>query len=252
VKLTRKTDEPDVLVAYRNATQEPSWDEFCQVHLDAIRLDEFRAQLHADQGGLCVYCEVKLSSDRGAAQVEHFHPKDPAAQDCPKYGFRSDWAIHWPNLFAVCRGGEEDGDLSCDKPKGNQELCGPLLNPLEITSARYFDYAEISGAIAVAEQGTPAERARAAQTIVELRLDCERLQRQRALTLEELHGAIVAEAESLEASGLGSDDAFDEAMVIVAEALFSDPSDWPTFFTLQRWALGDAAERVLHALPFHG
>lgn len=32
-----------------------------------------KADLHADQGGLCVYCECKLNADQG--QVEHIKPK---------------------------------------------------------------------------------------------------------------------------------------------------------------------------------
>lgn len=35
--------------------------------------DQVKADLHADQGGLCVYCECELTSDAG--QVEHIKPK---------------------------------------------------------------------------------------------------------------------------------------------------------------------------------
>lgn len=35
--------------------------------------DAVKADLHADQGGLCVYCEKKLAANEG--QVEHIKPK---------------------------------------------------------------------------------------------------------------------------------------------------------------------------------
>ena len=125
-------------------------------------------------------------------------------------------------------------------------------NPLEMTTRRYFDFGEISGEILVSAGGAPAEHGIAVQTLDQLHLNCERLQRQRAVVLEDLNGAIIEEAEALESGGLPSDVAIDQAMDTIAEALFSDPNNRPSFFTLQRWALGDAAEHALHALPYIG
>jgi uncharacterized protein (TIGR02646 family) len=56
---------------------------------------------------LCTYCEIKIADGTSDAEigaktheqrVEHFHPKDDV-------NLPPNWALHWPNLWAVCQGG---------------------------------------------------------------------------------------------------------------------------------------------------
>jgi uncharacterized protein (TIGR02646 family) len=252
VKRTRKSNEPSSLSDYRSTAQAATWGEFCGEYLDAYGLDSLRSGLRSDQGGLCSYCEVKLGSERGAAQVEHFHPKDPTRKCCSKYGWRDDWGVYWRNLLAVCRGGEGSDDLSCDKPKANNDLCAEILNPLEMSTVAYFDFQAMSGRICVGAACPSEEVELAEETIRSLGLDCGRLNRQRADVLNSLNSSILERAALLEETGLGPDAAFEESMRLIAEAALADPSDWPPFFSVYRWVLGDAAEQVLTTVAYQG
>lgn len=66
-----------------------------------------KADLHAQQQGLCVYCERKLDADQG--QVEHIKPKDP--NQFPELCFS------FTNYAHSCI-----NDKTCGQKKGNKLL----------------------------------------------------------------------------------------------------------------------------------
>jgi len=60
------------LAGYIFLNPNPSVSDFDSVIFNRIK-PMIKAQLHKEQGGLCVYCEKKLAKDEG--QIEHIKPK---------------------------------------------------------------------------------------------------------------------------------------------------------------------------------
>ncbi|WP_373974154.1 TIGR02646 family protein [Chitinibacter sp. SCUT-21] len=76
VELQHTQPEPTVLAAYKGIY--PSETNFDAKTFIDVK-PAIRAALNKDQGGLCVYCERKLSATRG--QIDHIKPKSgPNAQ----------------------------------------------------------------------------------------------------------------------------------------------------------------------------
>jgi uncharacterized protein (TIGR02646 family) len=111
VKACLKLPEPASLTAYRQAQPSASWDNMRndslhggqQAYLDVKR------SLIRGQRCLCAYCEIRLAdglddqaidAKRHEQRVEHFHPKSDNSGPL-------NWALHWPNLWAVCLGGSD-------------------------------------------------------------------------------------------------------------------------------------------------
>ncbi len=146
MKWVDKGAEPSALQRYRSLQPKASWNELRSDALQGGRqaYADIRAQTHADQGGLCAYCEIDIrDNDPLKSRIEHFHSKsDPSTP--------THWALDWHNMLAVCAGGSyRHGtaphtleplveNLSCDAHKDRliqqgqlaQACEGWLLNPL--------------------------------------------------------------------------------------------------------------------------
>jgi uncharacterized protein (TIGR02646 family) len=71
--------------------------------------DAIVAALEADQGGICAYCEIKISRSANTTRVEHFVPKalpDPSIN----------WALNWDNLLATCTRSEGETPTAAIHP----------------------------------------------------------------------------------------------------------------------------------------
>ena len=123
---------PAQLVAFQQADPDATWEKL-RAEGRAV-YDELCRTLQTDQGGLCAYCELAATKDANGLQVEHVVAKsyhDPACN----------WALHWPNMLAVCTGGSRwaaDKDryleplpenLSCDQAKNHRVNTGLLSTP---------------------------------------------------------------------------------------------------------------------------
>lgn len=118
-------EEPAGLKAFRRSqpTESPEhiWKAFRQ-HLERSSYRDLINALAAAQGGLCAYCERRLTDSDGALKsegrhVDHVIPKSLY----PKQ------ALDWKNLLLCCL-----GPRSCGDAKGNQRLdpsCDPRTFP---------------------------------------------------------------------------------------------------------------------------
>jgi hypothetical protein len=107
---------------------------FSEVSSDA----SLRRTLWEQQRGRCAYCERVLrdpSRDDHRTRIEHFHPQSSAEWtiDCSRESGASvaeRAAIAWTNLLLCCDGNEAAGrDFTCDKLKGNRDICADFCNP---------------------------------------------------------------------------------------------------------------------------
>jgi len=244
---------PSLLRQYSGRHPANTWEQFRKRER---RYTQVKQKILDDQRGLCAYCEIDLKPEAGGQvddfHVEHFYPKNPPH---PTHNY----ALDWTNLLGVCHGGSKkevkDGaqrytspDESCDRPKGNKNLLGIILNPLTDIGPwdHLFEFEESTGAISRHSTSCPAPmQAMVDATIRELCLDGTRLKRFRKNVIDELGKAIEEEL-------LGSK-TFDQAVKSVAEAQFQPfPAPWPRFFTCIRWYLSTAAEARLQLLAYVG
>ncbi len=111
IKATQKLPEPATLAAYRAAAPESSWEEMRNDPFNGGQgaYAEIKKTLVRGQRCLCAYCEIRVAADTSDAavdadkslqRVEHFHPKSDLTRP-------PNWALHWPNLWAVCMGGDQ-------------------------------------------------------------------------------------------------------------------------------------------------
>jgi len=146
MKRIMKSKEPNALKTYRQACPASSWDAMRNdaLHGGKGAYVSIVKTLEADQGGICAYCEIKISRTTNTTRVEHFVPKSLQHPNHPKFN----WTLHWFNLIGVCNGGSENrsapghylepvkDNLSCDAHKeralGAVNSHGWLLNPLAL------------------------------------------------------------------------------------------------------------------------
>ena len=142
-KIRKSADTPKLLEEYQNKYPDASWG---QLKNEARAVyDKLCVDLEADQCGLCAYCELKAFKPEFSLQVEHIVAKSYQDSACK-------WALHWPNMLAVCQGGSQltkDKDryleplrvnLSCDQHKNHLVISGSLsedsrgfiVNPLDL------------------------------------------------------------------------------------------------------------------------
>ena len=109
LKRCAKLPEPASLAAYREAKPEGQWDQMRDDphHGGQQAYQDVKRTLVAGQRCLCAFCEMRIADGMSDAEiaaksreqrVEHFHPKDDRSRP-------PNWALHWPNLWAVCLGG---------------------------------------------------------------------------------------------------------------------------------------------------
>lgn len=134
---------PAQLVAFQQDDPNATWDKL-RAEGRAV-YDELCRTLQTDQGGLCAYCELAATKDANGLQVEHVVAKSYQDPGC-------NWALHWPNMLAVCTGGSRPTraqdryleplpeNLSCDQSKNHrvntgllsEDSRGIVVNPLDL------------------------------------------------------------------------------------------------------------------------
>lgn len=287
MKTGRKMEEPSTLTAYRAACPESTWNEMRDnpFHGGQSAYRDIKTTLVRGQRCLCAYCETRIADGttdheinarKTEQRVEHFHPKEDV--DRPP-----NWALHWPNLWAVCHGGSDwppEGEplnparheqplgenLSCDAFKARQIESGQLNNSPEGWVLAPHEIPPFPLLFQFAPDGTPEPHVAncqnvlipgnnhsdtetiVAQTITHLNLGCSRLNRVRRIARAQLEKRI--ETDRRANPGRPADD----IMLRLVRRLFSETpeSPWPEFFTLIRWRLRETAERRLQEMRYSG
>ncbi len=257
MKKINKTQGQDKLTPYLLANPMSSWESFKGNNPIDERAD--KNLMLQDQGGLCAYCEAKIS-DLGTAQqsVEHFHDKS----DYPN-ALNHNWGLDWQNVFAVCKGGETEGatyptpdNLSCDRHKEYRKdipaACeGYLLNPLDImANPALFEFNKatlhLKPNLVACQSFTPIHNQYATveelvqNTIDILNLNCQRLIDSREQVLNAYNREIKRIRQSNNQNGFAQ----------LAQCWFG--SKWPSFFTTRRSLLGSHAEAYLQSIQYNG
>lgn len=258
MKKINKSLPPNPLTVFVNTNPNATWDDFRNNARQSY--DDLKQQMLAEQGGLCAYCEKKLSDDITQQRIEHFHNKsDINAQH--------NWALDWNNVLLVCLGGGTPDDkakyapehLSCDahkeQVKGLPEACeGWYLNPVQIkTVARLFNFDKATGKLVVncaacqelANDNLPNHYGSdwcklAEETIRILNLNCQRLCDDRLKVLAEYNRLVKYYRERNDKQG------FEKILKSVFYKKF------PSFFTTWRSLLGKHAEEYLASIGYNG
>lgn len=253
-----KGNAPPLLEDYVKKHPEDNWKvDFKPNNRDGA--DEVKLFLRRDQRGLCAYCENDLRLGNGKGnddfRVEHFFPENPKEvlpEGSPNY------ALMWDNMLGCCTGGNDKGvtesdkrftkgDYSCDVGKANHNWTDIILNPISdiLPEHLIFAFDDQTGEISVDRDSCPPHLfEKASESIIKLRLDSSRLNSFREEVLTELKDQLLR----LEEEKLTEQEAMEE----VAAASFSENSDedWPTFFTMIRWYLGEIAEERLKEIGY--
>ena len=281
-----KASEPTALAAFREVRPASTWEDMRNdaLHGGKKAYVEIKRSLVRSQRARCAYCEIEISSGvedaavdaaREKQRVEHFHPKRDFAGSV-------NWALHWPNLWAVCKGGSnkpidneiQDGrhylpplpdNLSCDAYKELQRINGKLpddpkgwiLAPNEVPAfPLLFHFApdgrpephpeNCAGFVAV-ENKYSNTAILVSKTIEHLNLGCNRLNRLRRIARAQLEKNIERARKA------NPSEAPQAILQRLARRIFEDgQTTWPEFFTLVRWRLGAAAEDRLQSIDFQG
>lgn len=250
-RIYKRPAEPELLLQYRRQNPDEIWEHFRRRCRKGYR--QVKQAILEDQHGLCAYCEISIKlaehdDEVDDFRVEHFYPKAGTNEEPHNYH------LDWRNLLGVCHGGSQPGvpdadwrfssskrDRSCDVPKGSKEITQRILNPLKIpASVRIFRYAPHNGKMFVDEESCPQDLQRKARsTIRELNLNAPRLMRMRRAVIERIEDEVAA---AMEYGG-----SLDELLPLLAESFLLPDAEGKClpFFSVFRWYLGDAAERVL-------
>jgi uncharacterized protein (TIGR02646 family) len=283
VKLSAKLPEPPTLSAYRTAQPDGTWNDMRDdpLHGGQQAYRDIKRTLLKAQRCLCAFCETKLADGTSDAQldarkheqrVEHFHPKSDMVQP-------PNWALDWPNLWAVCMGGsnpdkqiQEDviyplpENLSCDAYKEYQVSVGKLpaapegwiLAPNETPAfPPLFQYSpdgvpepnpDNCASVTLPNNQYPDTITLVSKTVEHLNLGCPRLNRNRLVAKATLEKMITfARTRSPGAPP-------EVILTNLARRYFSNDPDsaWCEFFSLIRWRLGATAEQHLQSIHFNG
>ncbi len=191
---------PAPLVAFQQDDSKATWDKL-KAEGRAV-YDELCTTLQTDQAGLCAYCELEATKEANSLQVEHIVAKsyqDPACN----------WALHWPNLLAVCTGGSRragEGEqekaryleplpdnLSCDQHKNHlvntgslsEDSRGFIVNPLDLPAfpplvavmndGSLIPHPDACAAVEISPDAYSSTEELIARSIEHLNLNCVRL-----------------------------------------------------------------------------
>jgi len=285
MKRCSKLPEPPTLRTYRQAKPQQTWDQMRDDPFDEGQQAyiDCKYSLIRGQRCLCAYCEIRIAEgtdhasidmQRHEQRVEHFHPKSDQQNGV-------NWALHWPNIWAVCHGGSQkppDGvpidatryleplpdNLSCDAFKDHQIRVGKLpeypegwiLAPDEIPAFPLL--------VQFAPNGSPEPHVQncdglnlannhyqdpatlVAKTIEHLNLGCPRLNRNRSIVKAQLEKQI-ARARHMSPGAQP-----EQVLLGLARRLFAHNTDeaWPAYFSMIRWRLGEAAEEHLRSINY--
>jgi uncharacterized protein (TIGR02646 family) len=248
---------PAPLAAFLQDDPQATWDK---LRADGRAVyDELCKTLQADQTGLCAYCELEATKEANSLQVEHIVAKsyqDPALN----------WALHWPNMLAVCTGGsrwagEQDryleplpDNLSCDQHKNHLVNTGSLgddsrgfiVNPLDLPAfpplvavlhdGRLIPHPVACASVELSPNSYSSTEELIARSIEHLNLNCVRLRLARLTAARNV-------ASDLKKANVES---------ICPKFLSRRNGRQRQFFTVYRCRLGKAAEAYLAASGFQG
>ena len=253
MKRCLKSDpEPDCLTTFRNAQPQGTWDEF----RDTQCYQTVRATTRLDQGGLCAYCERLVAEND--QQIAHFHPKSDLNGPV-------NWALHWPNLWFACSGGDQaflqnpDAYLppaadnrSCDVAKEDNIVDGHVLSPAGVPAfPRVFRYEQGADSMKIAPDdancaaaGIPVNLAQA--TVNTFNLNCRRLSEARM----RIHRVIEAQIKRLREKSPNPEMHY--SMFVERHLAKSPDGNWKPFFTMIRWRFGATAEDYLQSINYQG
>lgn len=187
-----KSTEPACLVDLRN-TPGADWSS---VHGD--QKQQMREAAHAEQGGLCAYCQSRLSGNHAA------DPRKPAAggMTIEHWSARSaddgDGLFDWQNLLGVCSGlsvsKTSETERHCDTARGNRPLhVHPARHPPD--AGRLFDYTA-RGEVRPASDLEQTLGEQVARDIEVLGLDTPRLRANRRAALEPIRNQLSSSKSS--------------------------------------------------------
>lgn len=248
---------PAQLVAYQKDEPKATWDKL-KAEGRAV-YDELCEMLQTDQAGLCAYCELVATKEAHSLQVEHIVAK--SYQDPTR-----NWALHWPNMLAVCPGGsrwagEQDryleplpDNLSCDQYKNHrvntgslsQDSRGFVVNPLDLPAfpplvavlhdGRLIPHPDACAQVEISPNAYSTTEELIAKSIEHLNLNCVRLCLARQVAAKNV-------ARVLRNTNAAS---------ICPKFLSLRNGYRRQFFTVYRCRLGNAAETYLAASGFRG
>ncbi|MBE0515262.1 retron system putative HNH endonuclease [Sulfurimonas sp.] len=254
MKRVKKSAVPQKLKEYAEQNPHANWEnDFKNSCQD--RHKEVMAQLKADQGGLCCYCEMDFGSDeiRDDFRVEHFHPKSDSSED-------KNWDLDWNNLFGCCLGGSDRYVLNetrfiTDKRHRHSDVLksdfvwdDEILNPLEIPAfPAIFEVMAKSGEMRVIEENCPPElKQKAINSLDEkkLNLNSPKLKEWRKSLIEKLREQVIQEYEASQDISL--------AIVTIVESQLSKDSygNYPRFFSTVRSYFKSDAEEYLRRVGY--
>jgi uncharacterized protein (TIGR02646 family) len=256
-RVLKASATPSQLIAFQSNHPHATWDQL-RAERRAV-YDALCKTLETDQGGLCAYCELAATKDANTLQVEHIVAKsyqDPACN----------WALHWPNMLAVCTGGsrwagEQDryleplpDNLSCDQHKNHlvntgslgQDSRGIVVNPLDLPAfpplvavlhdGRLIPHRDACLSVEIIPNAYSTTEELIAKSIEHLNLNCVRLRLARLAAARNVAGELKkAKADSICPKFLSLRNGYRRQ-----------------FFTVYRCRLGKAAEAYLASSGFRG
>lgn len=256
MKRVLKSHEPDSLTCFRRKKPAATWEQL-RNQKKRRAYHDCRTRAIADQGGLCAYCEQKITSENSkSCRIEHVHPKSDISTD-------HNWALDWQNILACCAGGEKEGseftlpdNLSCDAHKNHLfntqklsfeiEIENELISPLNIpTFPNLFILNEDTGYLEANPKActeASIDENKLKRTIEILNLNCDRLASQRIRLVENIDENIGFLRE-----GGSTVDAVGPRLI---QRYFNET--WPEFFTTIRCCLGKIAEDYLSSIGYEG
>jgi uncharacterized protein (TIGR02646 family) len=270
VKRVLKGNEPARLRAFRQAQPLATWEQMRNDPMNGGRqaYADIRAEAIISQGGLCAYCEIDIrDNDPLKSRVEHFHAKSHT-------GTPTNWALHWPNMLAVCVGGSNPHDsdphtlqpiaknLSCDAHKdqwiqqGNLPVAceGWVIDPLLLAAIpSLFAINKTSGELRANETtcanapAWPNNHHADVKMLVEFTIAALNLNSQR---LCEARRRVIFDIEHNKKRLNNSGVAAQQVFSLLAKRYLGKP--WPGFFTTICLCLGVAADSHLQQTNYQG
>ncbi|RKT43974.1 retron system putative HNH endonuclease [Thiocapsa rosea] len=166
MKHIQKGAEPQELTAWK-AMANTNWQPTYGV-LSGSPKDALKQALVAEQGGICCYCERRLTSDD--SHIEHFRPQHDPAVD----------PLDFDNLLCSCQSRIKKGEpRHCGNRKDKWFDPNLLISPLDHGCEARFRFTG-DGEIRPASDGDKA----ASTTITKLGLDIPKLNALRANAIE--------------------------------------------------------------------
>jgi len=256
-KVAKASVAPAQLIVFQADDPKATWEQL-RAEGRAV-YDELCETLQADQGGLCAYCELAATKEANNLHVEHVVAKsyhDPACN----------WALHWPNMLAVCTGGSRwaadpdrhlkplPANLSCDQHKNHRVNTGSLgedsrgfiVNPLNLPAfpplvavmhdGHLIPHPAACAQVQISPNAYSTTEELIAKSIEHLNLNCVRL----CLARMQAAKNVAAELRKSRAESL------------CPKFLSQRNRRRRQFFTVYRCRLGNAAEAYLAATGFQG